>query len=235
MMTTEGQSTNILLVDHDNRNIHLLTKHLARGEFHVSSACDGSTALQLLESERPDLMILNLMLPDAVGWDVMYFVRHHATFKNLPVIMLTTRLGDSDKFVGQELGADDYITRPFNPREVVARVRVALRRAQTDEVVDSLPVLEWYGLQLDTARHLVKVDQQPVELTPTEFNLLRILMERPGQVFTRAALGFGHTQLERTLDSHIRNLRQKIEADPAHPQYIQTVYRIGYSLKKPFA
>jgi two-component system alkaline phosphatase synthesis response regulator PhoP len=232
-MTTVSQTTNILVVDHDNRNVHLLTTHLMQGQFRVSIACDGDTALHLLRSERLDLMILNLLLPEAAGWDVMYFVRHHSPFKNLPVIMLTTRLGDSDRFIGQELGADDYITKPFNPREVVARVRAVLRRMQTDETADQLGVLEWYGLQLDTARHLVKVDKQPVVLTPTEFNLLRLLMEKPGQVFTRSALGFGHTQLERTLDSHIRNLRQKIEADPAHPRYIQTIYRIGYCLKNP--
>jgi two-component system alkaline phosphatase synthesis response regulator PhoP len=152
--------------------------------------------------------------------------------------MLTARIEDSDKIIGLELGADDYITKPFNPREVVARVRAVLRRTQAGSSAESVPVLEWGAIRLDVARRMVTVSGQSVDLTPTEFDILRTLMENPGYVFTRSSLierslGYDYESLERTLDTHIKNLRRKIEPDPRQPVYIQTVYGVGYRLEKP--
>jgi two-component system alkaline phosphatase synthesis response regulator PhoP len=152
--------------------------------------------------------------------------------------MLTARVEDTDKIIGLELGADDYVTKPFNPREVVARVRSVLRRSQSDGAQAQRRVLQLAGLLMDLDRHEVMLDGQPVELTPTEFDLLRTLIENPGYAFTRLelieqGLGYEYDGLERTLDSHIKNLRKKIEPNPRQPTYIQTVYGVGYRLVGP--
>jgi two-component system alkaline phosphatase synthesis response regulator PhoP len=152
--------------------------------------------------------------------------------------MLTARVEDTDKIVGLELGADDYITKPFNPREVVARVRSVLRRSQSGSLQSQRRVLQLASLLMDLDRHEVMMGGQPVELTPTEFDLLRTLMENPGYAFTRMelieqGLGYEYEGLERTLDSHVKNLRKKIEPDPKKPSYIQTVYGVGYRLVGP--
>jgi two-component system alkaline phosphatase synthesis response regulator PhoP len=174
------------------------------------------------------------MLPDRDGWDITRLVRSDEKLAGLPIIMLTARVEDTDKIVGLELGADDYIAKPFNPVEVVARVRAVLRRATGAPVTPR--IIQVGELRLDLDRHEVTMAGRPIELTPTEFDLLRVLMEQRGHAFTRLELvekGLGYTfeGMERTIDSHIKNLRKKLEPDPARPIYIETVYGVGYRLR----
>ena len=227
-------SQRILVVDDDKQIVRLVTAYLEQGGFRVFTAYNGSTALHIIRRERPDLVVLDLMLPDQDGWDITRTIRADPTLADTPIIMLTARIEDADKIVGLELGADDYITKPFRPREVVARVRAVLRRAVGGPVQPR--VLQLGGLIMDLDRHEVLVDGQSADLTPTEFDLLRAFMENPGYAFTRSELiekGLGYTYegLDRTLDSHVKNLRRKIEPDPANPTYIETVYGVGYRLR----
>jgi two-component system alkaline phosphatase synthesis response regulator PhoP len=224
----------ILVVDDDKQIVRLVRAYLEQAGFQVFTAYDGGTALHIIRRERPDLVVLDLMLPDQDGWDITRIVRADPTLADMPIIMLTARVEDADKIVGLELGADDYITKPFNPREVLARVRAVLRRAAGGPAQPK--VLQLGDLLMDLDRHEVLMDGQPVDLTPTEFELLRVLMESPGHAFTRSeliekSLGYTYEGLDRTLDSHIKNLRRKIEPDPAKPTYIQTVYGVGYRLR----
>ncbi len=189
----------------------------------------------MLWREKPDLLILDLMLPDRDGWDITRHIRADVRLSDIPIIMLTTRVEDSDKIVGLEIGADDYITKPFNPRELVARVRALLRRSHLIHGEAAPKVLQVGGLQLDPGRREMWVDEEPVNLTPTEFDLLRVLMESPGYAFTRSELlekgmGYAYAGMGRILDSHIKNLRRKIEPDSKNPTYIQTIYGVGYRL-----
>lgn len=221
----------ILVVDDDREVVRLIRGYLAQAGYEVLVAYDGETALYMLRRERPDLLLLDLMLPGRDGWEITRLVRSDATLAHTPIIMLTARVDDTDKIVGLEMGADDYVTKPYNPREVVARVRARLR---SQEAVPAA-TLQAGDLHMDLARREVRVDGHLVELTPTEFTLLRVLLEQAGYVFTRSeliskGLGSDYEGLERTLDSHIRNLRQKIEPDPRQPTYIQTVYGVGYRL-----
>jgi DNA-binding response OmpR family regulator len=237
-MTSQRMPQRILVVDDDKEIVRLVGAYLEQAGFGVLAAYDGETALHILRRERPDLVVLDLMLPDRDGWDITGVVRGDSALANTPIIMLTARVEDTDKILGLELGADDYITKPFNPREVVARVRSVLRRSGPGEAFGPRRVLQLAGLLMDLDRHEVMVDGQPVELTPTEFDLLRMLMENPGYAFTRMelieqGLGYEYEGLERTLDSHIKNLRKKIEPDPRQPTYIQTVYGVGYRLVGP--
>jgi len=214
--------------------VRLLRAYLEQANFQVVVANDGKTALHILRSDKPSLMVLDLMLPDQDGWDITRIARSDPRLNNLPIMMLTARVEDTDKIIGLELGADDYVTKPFNPREVVARVRSILRRSQGG-YAEAPSALQWAGLNMDLARRSVTLNGQPVDLTPTEFSLLRVLLSNPGYVFTRAELieqsfGYEYESLERTLDSHIKNLRKKIEDDPRQPHYIQTVYGVGYQL-----
>lgn len=222
----------ILVVDDDKQIARLIRSYLEQAGYHVLVAHDGETALHALRRESPDLVVLDLMLPDRDGWDVTRTVRSDPTLAATPIIMVTARVEDTDRIVGLELGADDYVSKPFNPRELVSRVRAVLRRTAGQPAFTS-PVLEIGPLRLDPDKHEARLDGQPLDLTPTEFDLLRTLMVSPGHAFTRAelieqALGFTYDGLDRTVDSHIKNLRRKIEADPANPVYIQTVYGIGY-------
>jgi two-component system alkaline phosphatase synthesis response regulator PhoP len=189
----------------------------------------------MLWREKPDLLILDLMLPDRDGWDITRHIRADVRLSDIPIIMLTARVEDSDKIVGLEIGADDYITKPFNPRELVARVRALLRRSLSMHGEAAPKVLQVGGLQLDMGRREMWVDEKPVNLTPTEFDLLRVLMESPGYAFTRSELlekgmGYAYAGMGRILDSHIKNLRRKIEPDSKNPTYIQTIYGVGYRL-----
>lgn len=226
----------ILVVDDDKEIVRLMRGYLEQAGYDVLTAYDGETALHMLRAERPDLLLLDLMLPDRDGWEITRLVRADATLRQTPIIMATARVDDTDKIVGLELGADDYVTKPYNPREVVARVRARLRSFEAPAVAQS--VLRVGRLTLDAGRHRVDLNGAPIDLTATEFSLLRVLMENAGYVFTRAdlirqALGADYEGLDRSLDSHIRNLRRKIEPDPRRPGYIQTVYGVGYRLVEP--
>jgi DNA-binding response OmpR family regulator len=238
MSVQQRTAQRILVVDDDKEIVRLVQAYLEQAGFQVLTAHDGETALHSLRRDRPDLVVLDLMLPDRDGWDITRLVRRDTVLAKTPIIMLTARVEDADKIVGLELGADDYVTKPFNPREVVARVRSVLRRSQPGEALSQQRVLQLAGLLIDLDRHEVLLDGQPVELTPTEFDLLRTLMDNPGYAFTRMelieqGLGYEYEGLERTLDSHIKNLRRKIEPDPKKPTYIQTVYGVGYRLVGP--
>jgi DNA-binding response OmpR family regulator len=226
-------SQRILVVDDDKQIVRLVRSYLEQAGYAVLTAADGTTALRTIRTERPDLVVLDLMLPDQDGWTVTRAVRGDANQADLPIIMLTARVEDTDKIVGLEIGADDYIAKPFNPRELVARVRAVLRRGSGAPAQPR--VLELGALRLDPDRHAVTRDGQALDVTPTEFDLLKVLMEYPGHAFTRAELiekGLGYTYdgLDRGIDSHIKNLRKKIEPDPVNPTYIQTVYGVGYRL-----
>lgn len=223
----------ILVVDDDRDVVRLIRAYLERAGYEVLVAYDGETALHILRRDRPDLLLLDLMLPDRDGLDITHLVRQDPNLSPTPIIMLTARVDDTDKIVGLEMGADDYVTKPYNPREVVARVRARLRAT----LPASPQLLVVGGLELDLGRREVRVQGRLVELTPTEFNLLQTLMEQAGYVFTRAqlisrGLGADYEGIDRTLDSHIRNLRQKIEPDPRNPTYIHTIYGVGYRLEE---
>jgi two-component system alkaline phosphatase synthesis response regulator PhoP len=223
----------ILVVDDDREIVRLLQAYLKQGGYQVLVAYDGQTTLHILRRERPDLMVLDLMLPDRDGWDVTRIVRSDPNLKSTPIIMLTARVEDQDKIVGLELGADDYVTKPFNPREIVARVRAVLRRAQGEPI--SSKVIQAGGLTIDLDAHRVQVGTQLVKLTPTEFSLLTALAEHRGHALTRLelierGLGYSYDGLERTVDSHIKNLRRKLTEAGADPDLVETVFGIGYRL-----
>ncbi len=228
----------ILIVDDDPEIVRLVRAYLEQAGYGTRYASNGETALHILRVERPDLVVLDIMLPDRDGWDITRIVRSDPALSGTPIIMLTARIDDTEKILGLELGADDYITKPFNPREVVARVRSVLRRTVPDEFGTTRRVLQVADLIMDLDRHEVMMAGSPIELTSTEFSLLATLLEHAGYAFTRQelierGLGYEYEGLERTLDSHIKNLRKKIEPDPKDPTYIRTVYGVGYRLVGP--
>lgn len=229
-------SQRILVVDDDKEIVRIIRAYLQQAGYMVLTAYDGETALHIIRSDRPDLVVLDLMLPDRDGWSITRVVRGDESLAKTPIIMLTARVESSDRVLGLNLGADDYVPKPFDPHEVVARVRAVLRRAQDGPALPH--VIQIGALHMDIDRHEVMVDGRSVELTPTEFDLLKKLMESPGHAFTRLALieqglGYSYEGVERTLDSHIRNLRRKIEPDPANPVYIKTVFGVGYRMTEP--
>ncbi len=219
----------ILVVDDEPQIVDLLRSYLTRDGFDVDEAVDGKAALAAFLRLRPDLVILDLMLPQLDGREVCRRIRETA---HTPIIMLTARDEETDKLLGLELGADDYITKPFSPREVVARVRAVLRRGSW-EAPDLIRIGE---LAIDLRAHEVTVGGTRVELTPTEFRLLETLARHPNQVFTRMQLidrvqGHAFEGYERTVDAHIKNLRGKVEPDPRIPRYIVTVFGVGYKFQ----
>ena len=225
----------ILVVDDDREIARLLRGYLEQAGFAVSVAYDGVSALAILRDLHPDLLLLDLMLPDMDGWEVTRRIRSDAGLAATPIIMLTARVEDTDKILGLELGADDYVTKPFNPREVLARVRALLRRQQRTQEMAPVQALQLGALRLDPTRYAVTLDGAPLEMTRTEFTLLHTLMKNPGYVFTRSelienALGYTYESIERTLDSHIKNLRRKVGDNPKEPVYIHTVYGVGYRM-----
>lgn len=229
----------ILVVDDDRAVVRLMQGYLDQAGFQVLVAYDGQTAVQQIQSGQPDLVLLDLMLPDRDGWDITRIVRSDPALAALPIIMLTARVTAEDKIIGLELGADDYVTKPYNPREVVARVRARLRAQSRDQQGAVLAQrdhrLRAGNLEMDVGRRQVTVGGVQVELTATEFDILRVLLEHPGYVWSRGelirtALGSDFEGIDRTVDSHMRNLRRKIEADPRNPSYVQTVYGVGYRL-----
>jgi DNA-binding response OmpR family regulator len=222
----------ILVVDDDQKIVELVKLYLERDRFQVLAAFDGLQALELARQKQPDLIILDVMLPKIDGLDVLRLLTAEST---IPIILLTARRTEDDKLIGLELGADDYITKPFSPRELVARVRVVLRRLQKGR--SSQPETVQVGdLVVDYGRREVRRDDQILPLTPAEFNLLAFMAQTPGRVFTRQELldelfGYDAGSLERTIDTHIMNLRRKIEPDPAQPIYVLTVYGQGYRVE----
>ena len=224
----------ILVVDDEPQIVELVGDYLKQAGFRVVTAGDGQTALTLARHERPDLVVLDLMLPGVLdGLDVCRRLRQDAALHDLPIIMLTARSEETDRLVGLELGADDYVVKPFSPREVVARVRAVLRRAGGDRVPSG--VIRSGDLEIDLVKRNVCVADEPVSLTPTEFDLLAILARHPGRPFTRAQLmdlvyDVAYTGYDRAIDSHIKNLRRKIEPDPREPRCILTVYGVGYKM-----
>jgi DNA-binding response OmpR family regulator len=218
----------ILVVDDEKRLVSLVESYLTQEGYRVVTAHDGKQALFVASREKPDLIILDLMMPEMDGYA---FMRAHRAEKNTPIILLTARVDDDEKVIGLEVGADDYVTKPFRPRELVARVRAVLRRAGNTEPVGN--VLQAADVHLDRETRLVKVQERFVDLTPSEFDLLAALMSSPGRVFSRLDLldiiqGVRYEGYERTIDTHIKNLRAKIEKDARDPHYIETVYGIGY-------
>jgi DNA-binding response OmpR family regulator len=218
----------ILVVDDEKRLVSLVESYLTQEGYRVVSAHDGKEALIVARREHPDLIILDLMMPEMDGYG---FMRAHRAEQNTPIILLTARVDDEEKVIGLEIGADDYVTKPFRPRELVARVRAVLRRAGNTEPAGK--VLQAADIRLDRETRQVKVRERFVDLTPSEFDLLAALMSSPGRVFSRLDLldiiqGVRYEGYERTIDTHIKNLRAKIESDARDPHYIETVYGIGY-------
>jgi two-component system, OmpR family, alkaline phosphatase synthesis response regulator PhoP len=221
----------ILVVDDEPGIVAIARDYLDRAGFRVITAGDGMTAVRLARSERPSLLVLDLMLPGMDGLDVARALREDPATHMLPIIMLTARVEEADRLIGLELGADDYITKPFSPRELVARVRAVLRRAEGDR--EAATVLRAGDLTIDLQRRGVRRNGEPIELTATEFDLLAILAREPGRPFTRTQLlelayDVNYAGFDRTVDAHIKNLRRKIEPDPRDPKYVLTIYGVGY-------
>ncbi|MCU0464845.1 MAG: response regulator transcription factor [Anaerolineae bacterium] len=226
----------VLIVEDDKEIARVLRAYLEQAGYEVAVAHNGLDAIANLNHHQPSLILLDLMLPDKDGLDITRYVRANLRLAGIYILMLTARVEDMDKIIGLEVGADDYVTKPFNPREVVARVRAAFRRLQ--EADPTPDILRYRNLAIDMTRRWVTLNEQPIELTPMEYHLLVTLMQRQGIPFSRAELiqrrtGYDYDSLERTLDSHIRNLRKKIEPDPKDPIYVQTVYGYGYRLGDP--
>lgn len=221
----------IIVVDDEPGIVAIARDYLDRAGFRVVTAGDGVTALRLARSERPNLLVLDLMLPGMDGLDVTRALRQDPATRKLPIIMLTARVEETDRLIGLELGADDYMTKPFSPRELVARVRAVLRRSEGDNAPSG--VLSFGELSIDLERRSVRRGQEVIDLTATEFDLLAILAREPGRPFTRTQLlelayDVSYAGYDRTVDAHIKNLRRKIEADPRNPQYVLTIYGVGY-------
>jgi DNA-binding response OmpR family regulator len=218
----------ILIVDDEERLLRLVQAYLEQEGFHILTARDGREALTSARAEKPDLIVLDLMMPVMDGFE---FLRRYRQEAQTPIVLLTARVDETDKVVGLELGADDYVTKPFSPRELLARVRAVLRRAGM--TAPQAQVLRALDVVLDRSSHRVLVGGHSVDLTPTEFDLLATFLSAPGRAFTRLelldrVLGTSFDGYERTVDAHVKNLRAKIEPDPAHPAHIETVYGIGY-------
>ncbi len=221
----------ILIVDDEPKIVKLARDYLEKNGFRVVSAGDGKTALAMARHEKPALIVLDLMLPGLDGLDVCRALRRES---DVPIIMLTARSEESDQLIGLELGADDYITKPFSPRALVARVRAVLRRARGGLLPPRL--LRIGNLEINLEGHSLTLAGEEVHLTRTEFKLLEMLAGHPGQTLTREQLlehlhGVAYAGYDRSIDSHIRNLRDKLEDDPSNPTYIQTIYGIGYKFR----
>ena len=218
----------VLVVDDDPKIVQLARDYLEHAGFAVVSASDGKSALAAARASRPDLIVLDLGLPELDGLDVARALRRDSS---IPIVMLTGRGDEADKIAGLEIGADDYVTKPFSPKELVARIRAVLRR--TEQHPDAGDVIRAGQVTLDVPRMRVRVRDRAVELTPTEFQLLAALARAPGRIFTRAqlldaVLGVQVESYERAIDAHVKNIRRKLEPDPREPRYLLTVYGVGY-------
>jgi len=228
------QKLKVLVVDDEMRIVSGVRKYFEQAGFDVLAAYDGPAGLSLARTEGPDLVVLDLMMPGMDGLDVCRELRRES---NVPIIMLTARVEETDKLIGLELGADDYVTKPFSPRELVARARAVLRRAQAIDISSTRKTYRFGGVVFDVAAQRCVVgdgeDARVAPLTPTEFSLLHVLVQHPGQVLSRmqlleaAHLGV-YDGVERTVDVHIHNLRRKLEPDPTRPRYILTAFGVGY-------
>ena len=221
----------VLVVDDDAKTVELVKLYLNRDGYRVLTAYDGVEALRLARESRPDLIVLDLMLPSMDGLEVCRTLRDES---DVPIIMLTARTTDEDKLTGLGLGADDYVTKPFSPRELAARVRTVLRRLPGERGPAEIKRGE---LVLNFLKREAFISSRPLNLTPVEFKLLGVLIKEPGRVFSRAqliekALSYDYRGFDRTIDVHILNLRRKIEPDPSHPKYIKTVYGAGYKFSE---
>lgn len=222
----------ILVVDDEPKIVKLARDYLEKSGFRVETAANGRDAVAAFRHGRPHLIVLDLNLPEMDGLDVCRTIRRES---DIPIIMLTARAEETDQLIGLELGADDYVTKPFSPRTLVARVRAVLRRVQGD--VHQPDLLRTADLEIDLKGYRVSRAGNPIELSRTEFSLLRILAEAPGQAFTRAQLlnqlhGYAYDGYDRSVDAHIKNLRRKLEPDPSEPRYVLTVYGIGYKFNE---
>src|SRR3989440_4658004 len=218
----------ILVVDDEPQIVQVVRDYLEHGGFTVVTAAEGSTALRVAATQHPDLVILDLALPGIDGLDVTRSLRRNGT---IPIIMLTARTDESDKLVGLELGADDYLTKPFSPKELVARVRSVLRRSEAAK--DPADLVRVGEVELNLPSMELRIGGRSIELTPTEFQLVATMARQPGRVFSRAQLlsavrGVAFESYERAIDAHIKNLRRKMEPDPHNPRYLLTVFGVGY-------
>src|SRR3990172_568059 len=222
----------ILVVDDEPQLVKVLRGYLEQAGFRVVTAHDGQMALTQYKHEKPDLILLDLNLPGMDGIDV---ARRLRATSNVPIIMVTARVEETDRLIGLELGADDYVTKPFSLREVVARVRAVLRRAEAEPMTPE--IIRVADIVIDLTRHTVARGGEPIDLTPTEFSLLVALALEPGRAFARlqlleAAQGDAFEGYERTIDAHIKNLRVKLEPNPRKPKYILTVFGVGYKFSE---
>lgn len=222
----------VLVVDDDAKTVELVKLYLNRDGYRVMTAYDGIEALRLAREGHPDLIVLDLMLPGMDGLEICRTLRGES---DVPIIMLTARTTDEDKLAGLGLGADDYVTKPFSPRELAARVRAVLRRLPGEAMRRGPEEITLGELTLNFFKHEASLAGRYLNLTPIEFKLLGVMAKEPGRVFSRAeiiekALGYDFEGFDRTIDVHILNLRRKLEPDPSHPRYIQTVYGAGYKL-----
>jgi DNA-binding response OmpR family regulator len=218
----------VLLVDDDEKLVQLLKTYFEKEGFITYAAYDGLQAIQLVREKKPSIMVLDIMLPEMDGWDVCRKIRRE---NEVPIIMLTAREEESDRLIGLEIGADDYVTKPFSPKEVVARAKVILRR-MNQEFVKKVP-LQIGNIYIDLERHQVSQNGEMIELTATEFKILELFVTHAGRVFTRLQIveqtqGDSFEGYDRTIDVHIKNLRRKLEANTKEPRYILTIYGVGY-------
>ncbi|OGO02046.1 MAG: DNA-binding response regulator [Chloroflexi bacterium RBG_13_52_12] len=219
----------VLVVDDDVKTVELVKLYLNRDGYRVITAFNGDDALKMARESHPDLIVLDLMLPGMNGLDVCRILRGES---EVPIIMLTALTTDDDRLTGLDLGADDYVTKPFSPRELAARVRAVLRRLPGERGPEKI---ELGGLSVDFLKHEAFLESKPLHLTPIEFKVLGALVKEPGRVFSRAqiiekALGHDFDSFDRTIDVHILKLRRKLEPDPHHPRYIKTIYGAGYKI-----
>jgi two-component system alkaline phosphatase synthesis response regulator PhoP len=225
----------IAIIEDESNIVELVKYNLDREGYHTISANNGKKGLDLVRQELPDLVILDLMMPELDGISVCKQLRADPQTKNIPVIILTAKSEEADRVLGLEMGADDYVTKPFSPRELVARVRAVLRRSGSVGE-DEVEIIEIGDIKMDLRQHLARVRGEEVELTPKEFDFLKLLLLNPGRAFTREFLlehlwGYEYFGDTRTVDVHVRRLRQKIETDPADPIYLETVRGVGYRFR----
>ncbi|HET7450846.1 MAG TPA: response regulator transcription factor [Gaiellaceae bacterium] len=224
----------IVVVDDDPSVQEVVRAYLEKDGYHVFVAGDAGGGLDLIARLKPGLIVLDLMLPDRPGEEIAREIRERS---DVPILMLTAKASEEERIGGLALGADDYLTKPFSPRELVARVRAILRRTHSVEPLAAVMRFDDGALEIDTVQHEVRRDGKAVELTPNEYKLLQTLARYPGRAYSRFELinlvqGYEYEGYERTMDAHVKNLRKKIEPDPKHPRYVETVFGVGYRLAK---